>query len=166
MGQADFYEEGGWNAVCYECGRKFKASTMRKHWQGYYVCQRDWEPRHPQDYVRGVVDNQIAEMIQLQIDVSPTIMLSTEVATGGAGAFPGAPVTIASLTVYDFILTYLDLAASPSWLTTVVIMVPENTTITSLIAGTAISGVTITINNFGQIDSITDPSSLLTVRNM
>lgn len=55
-GRADYLELGDWNAVCFECGRKRKASTLKKHWQGYWVCPEHWEPRHPQDFVRGVKD--------------------------------------------------------------------------------------------------------------
>lgn len=57
-GPNDYYASGDWNAVCYECGRKFKASQLKRHWQGYYVCAKHWEPRHPQDFVRGVQDVQ------------------------------------------------------------------------------------------------------------
>ena len=57
-GRADFLELGDWNALCFECGRKRKASTMLKHWQGYYVCPEHWESRHPQDFVRSVPDVQ------------------------------------------------------------------------------------------------------------
>jgi len=57
-GRADYLALGDWNAICYECGRKRKASTMKKHWQGYYVCPEHWEPRQPQDFVRGVQDIQ------------------------------------------------------------------------------------------------------------
>lgn len=57
-GRADFLSLGDWNAVCYECGRKRKASTMKRHWQGYYVCPEHWEPRQPQDFVRGIPDVQ------------------------------------------------------------------------------------------------------------
>ena len=56
-GKADYLDLGDWNAVCYQCGRKFKASQLRKHWQGFWVCPAHWEARHPQDFVRGVVDN-------------------------------------------------------------------------------------------------------------
>ena len=57
-GPADYwYEPGGHNAVCYECGRKMKASMLVKHWQGYWVCPEHWEPRHPQDFVKSVPDN-------------------------------------------------------------------------------------------------------------
>jgi len=53
-GRADYLVEGDWNASCYECGRKRKASELVRHWQGYYICREHWEPRHPQDFVRGV----------------------------------------------------------------------------------------------------------------
>lgn len=55
-GRADYLALGDWNTVCYECGRKRKASTLKRHWQGYYVCPEHWEARHPQDFVRGVQD--------------------------------------------------------------------------------------------------------------
>jgi hypothetical protein len=57
-GRADHLDLGDWNAVCFECGRKRKASMLKKHWQGYYVCPEHWEPRHPQDFVRSMPDNQ------------------------------------------------------------------------------------------------------------
>jgi hypothetical protein len=56
MGEADFLRLGDWNVQCFRCGRKRKASSMRKQWQGYYVCPAHWEPRQPQDFVRGVPD--------------------------------------------------------------------------------------------------------------
>lgn len=55
-GKSDDYSPGDWNATCFECGRKFKASQLYRHWQGYYVCPEHWEPRQPQDLVRGVQD--------------------------------------------------------------------------------------------------------------
>ena len=58
MGRADYLDLGNWNAVCDRCGNKFKASMLRKDWQGLYVCPRDYEPRQPQDFVKGVADIQ------------------------------------------------------------------------------------------------------------
>lgn len=55
-GRADYLEIGDWNCVCYQCGRKRKASKMRKHWQGYWVCPEHWEPRQTQDFVRNIPD--------------------------------------------------------------------------------------------------------------
>ena len=56
MGKADYLKLGDWNAICDRCGVKFKGSALRKTWQGYFVCDRDWEPRQPQDFVRGIAD--------------------------------------------------------------------------------------------------------------
>lgn len=57
-GPADFYKSGDWNATCYICGRKFKASEMKQNWEGFYTCAKDWTPRQPQDFARGVPDTQ------------------------------------------------------------------------------------------------------------
>lgn len=48
---------GDWNAICDVCGFKHKASTMLKRWDGLMVCKQDFEVRHPQDYIKGVVDD-------------------------------------------------------------------------------------------------------------
>lgn len=63
-GRADYLALGDWNTVCYQCGRKRKASTLRKHWQGYYVCPEHWEVRQPQDFVRSVPDKQTPPWVQ------------------------------------------------------------------------------------------------------
>ena len=39
---------GDYNAICDSCGRKYKASTMKKRWDGLFVCEHDYEMRHPQ----------------------------------------------------------------------------------------------------------------------
>lgn len=64
MGRADYLELGDWNAVCYQCGRKRKASTLVRHWQGYYLCPEHNEPRQPQDFARAVPDNQTPPWVQ------------------------------------------------------------------------------------------------------
>ena len=64
IGRADYLELGDWNTVCFECGRKRKASMLKKHWQGYYVCPEHWEPRQPQDFVRSVPDIQTPPWVQ------------------------------------------------------------------------------------------------------
>lgn len=58
MGLRDYYKKGDWNAICYVCGFKRKASEMKLRWDGVYVCREDWEIRQPQDFVRGVPDEQ------------------------------------------------------------------------------------------------------------
>ena len=53
-GKRDYLKIGDYNAYCDVCGFKFKASELKDRWDGYKVCEKDYEPRHPQDFVRGV----------------------------------------------------------------------------------------------------------------
>lgn len=55
------YDKGDWRASCDVCGRDYKATTLRKRWDGLMVDDRCWEPRHPQDFVRGSVDTQVPQ---------------------------------------------------------------------------------------------------------
>ncbi len=57
-GPRSYLKLGDWNAVCYFCGAKRKASELVRYWQGFYVCKECWEPRQPQDFVRGTTDEQ------------------------------------------------------------------------------------------------------------
>ena len=53
------YIKGDWNAMCQRCGFKYKASQLRKTWDGFWVCLDDWEERHPQDFVTSMEDQQM-----------------------------------------------------------------------------------------------------------
>lgn len=57
MGKADHYIHGDWNAICDRCGFESKASKLKEEWTGLRVCSECWEPRHPQDFLRGVPDD-------------------------------------------------------------------------------------------------------------
>lgn len=83
-GKADYLDLGSWNAICFECGRKFKASTMRKHWQGYWVCHAHWEPRQAQDFVRNVPDVITAPWAQ-----PPSDIFRPMCSPNGVSAVPG-----------------------------------------------------------------------------
>lgn len=44
--------------ICDRCGFEFPLSHLRKEWTGLKVCPPDYDRRHPQEFVRGVPDNQ------------------------------------------------------------------------------------------------------------
>jgi hypothetical protein len=48
--------------VCEICGFDYRKSQMQQTWDGKWVCEKDWEPRHPQDFVTGVPDNQAVQV--------------------------------------------------------------------------------------------------------
>jgi hypothetical protein len=46
------YIAGDWNAACDVCGFKFKASELQRTWKNTMVCAKDFENRHPADFLR------------------------------------------------------------------------------------------------------------------
>jgi hypothetical protein len=52
------YLKGDYWRICEECGFKMRASQTKKRWDGLIVCDADFEERHPQDFVKGVIDRQ------------------------------------------------------------------------------------------------------------
>lgn len=53
MGRADYLELGTNNALCDRCQKKYKANQLKKEWTGWMVCDSCWEPRHPQEFLKG-----------------------------------------------------------------------------------------------------------------
>lgn len=45
-----------WN-ICDVCGFAYRESELLLRWDGAVVCEKDYEERHPQTWVRGVKDD-------------------------------------------------------------------------------------------------------------
>ena len=58
MGRADFWKKGQWLVICDVCGMKYHSADLKERWDGLMVCRQDWNPRQPQDFVRGIPDPQ------------------------------------------------------------------------------------------------------------
>lgn len=57
------FELGQWKAQCDRCGFDYKARHLKREWTGLRVCRGPntndcWEPRHPQESLRGKADRQ------------------------------------------------------------------------------------------------------------
>ena len=128
-GRADYLDLGDWNALCSMCGRKRKASTMVKNWQGQWRCPEHNEPRQPQDFVRGVPDIQTPPWTQ--------------------------PPPLDGVAVYTFNITE-DGPFSVSVTGYAIITVQEGVTVTLLtVTGTG----PVVINNYGMVDALADSST-------
>jgi hypothetical protein len=57
MGKADYLKHGDYNAICDQCGFKWKASKLRVQWNNLFTCPDCFEPRNPQDFVKGIADD-------------------------------------------------------------------------------------------------------------
>jgi hypothetical protein len=51
------HRPGDWLYACQRCGLTKYASQVRLEWTGLRVCSDCWDPRHPQEFVRGRVDD-------------------------------------------------------------------------------------------------------------
>lgn len=58
MRERNEYCHGDHNVICDYSGFKVKRSQCQITWDGYLVRKELWEPRHSQDLVKGVKENQ------------------------------------------------------------------------------------------------------------
>lgn len=82
---------GSYRMVCDRSGQTFDASEMRREWNGLWVYKEYWEPRHPQDLIRGVADDQRVPVSRPEAD-TVTLRLSAS----GSGTSSDATITLAS----------------------------------------------------------------------
>ena len=82
------YDKGDWNAICDICGRHVKASELQKRWDGFMVCEMDFEMRHPQDFVRGVADFQAPPFTRPEAaDSFVTVINIASISSSAVGGF-------------------------------------------------------------------------------
>jgi hypothetical protein len=67
----EYFAAGLFNIYCMSCNRKYKSNEIRKRWDGLYVCDEDWEPRHPQDFVRGIQEQSNKLPFSYDVDGAP-----------------------------------------------------------------------------------------------
>lgn len=73
------YQPGKWKAICDRCGQEFLNPKLSREWTGLRVCRGEgtnecWEPRHPQESLRGKADRQATPWTRPDVDgpdVSP-----------------------------------------------------------------------------------------------
>lgn len=52
-----YFRKGDNKSCCPVCGKEYRASEYRKRWDGLWVCPKDYEERHPQDFLRVKADD-------------------------------------------------------------------------------------------------------------
>ena len=62
------YKPGDWFAICDSCGFKFYASQLKKRFDGFMVCSKDWESQHPQEFVRSIPERPALPWARPDID--------------------------------------------------------------------------------------------------
>jgi hypothetical protein len=84
------YVKGDWLTICDRCGRVYHGSQLKKEWDGFMVCKDCWEPRQPQDFVRGIVDTQIPPYVRPE--TTDIFVVETLCDVEGSTAIPGIAI--------------------------------------------------------------------------
>jgi hypothetical protein len=78
------YVPGDYLVICDRTGMVRYRSECEYEWNGLLVWEKSWEPRHPQDFVHGVADDQ--SVPDARSDIASTIGQTTVKVTAAAGA--------------------------------------------------------------------------------
>lgn len=131
------YIPGDFWRICDRCGFKTRSSRTAKEWNGSMVCMECYEPRQPQDFVRGHADVQtVPDPRPEATDRFLGVLMTTTTAAAVAGATTLAVESSVRWSTADHIGVTL---SDGSVQRAVLASVPSSTSL-SLTAGTALAG--------------------------
>lgn len=81
--QSPGWKKGSHWVECQRTGRVIRAEDARKEWTGLIVAKEEWEPRHPQEFIRGIPDNPSAQ--GLTVSESPGNSVAPDFGIARAG---------------------------------------------------------------------------------
>lgn len=82
------YKSGSHWAVCDSCGCQFRAEDLKETWDHFWVCDEDFESRHPQDFLRVKEEKIAADQPLKPEDTSNTVSVTfAETFTVPSGTF-------------------------------------------------------------------------------
>lgn len=101
------YHPGDYKVICDGCGMTYLRSKCRKDWRGMIMCYPGcWEPRHPQDFVRGKPD--ITRVEEARPDVSYAIGETTVKTNAAVNATSIELTSVSTIKKYDGIGITMD----------------------------------------------------------
>jgi len=77
------YLSGDEYFICDSCGGKFRRSDGKMRWDNLFVCPRDFELRHQQDFVRARTDKIVIELPRprpADVFIEPTVVSRSAIA--------------------------------------------------------------------------------------
>jgi hypothetical protein len=109
MGTDRHYVPGEFYQVDDRTGFPQRSRRMRKEWTNAIVDKNRWEARHPQDFVRGVVDDQtVPEPRPRQTDTFLGVLSTTLTASANAGALGLLVASSTRMLIGDVVEIMLD----------------------------------------------------------
>lgn len=69
MPKKSYWSSGQYNVECQECGFRYKSTQVTRRWDGIYVCEFCYEPRHPQELIRNIPEQNKMPFTSPEVDV-------------------------------------------------------------------------------------------------
>jgi len=91
QGKADYYADGQWNFYCDLCGAKTKSNDSMLTWNNLRVCRHHKEIRNPQDFLRGVKDDQASPWTRPEVSPENFVPQTCTLKTSNAIPHYGIP---------------------------------------------------------------------------
>lgn len=91
---SDRYRKGGYWRIDDRSGERVRASDTLKEWNGAIVAKDAYEPRHPQDFIRGRLDKQAVPDPRPVESVANAAFVGTPTASINAAAAAGATALV------------------------------------------------------------------------
>lgn len=108
MADDKHYVGGSFYRICDMTGFKVRAERTRKEWYGTIRRNQSWEPRQPQDFVRGVRDDQnVQDARPRSVDQFQGPLGTVTTAAASAGDSTLQVQTTARMAVGDFLTIML-----------------------------------------------------------
>lgn len=127
MADDKHYVPGDFYRIDDRSGFKIRAKVSRKEWTNLIVHERLWEARQPQDFVKGVIDDQtVPDARPRQTDVFLGVLTTTLTANAAAGAIVLNVASATRILINDTVQIMLD---TKQYFTTTVALVPTLTSI-------------------------------------
>lgn len=92
MGRKHYYSPGQFSRICDRTGFRVLASDTKMEWDNLIVRKKSWEIRQPQDFVRGVQDDQ--NVPDARIRPNPTFIGPAQSMLSAAAVYGQAYVQI------------------------------------------------------------------------
>jgi hypothetical protein len=144
MGDPQYIAGDFWR-ICEECGFKTRSSETFKRWDGLWVCEADFEPRHPQDFVKGLKDR--IAVPEPRPDPVPTIIGPLTTTITAAALASDSTVSVSSSVRFgggDHLGVILDDGSTKAM---TVLSVPTSTSLTfTTTLGNSVSAGSVVIN--------------------
>jgi hypothetical protein len=66
---------GNWKVACHICGMWYPSGEIQKRWDGFLVCEKDFETRHPQTLIKIHGERNFPSFVSKDLDPNTFVLV-------------------------------------------------------------------------------------------